>query len=318
MKSELELRIIKHLRSQAALFELDGAALRADRILNWGGFVAHSFKVGDGKRSIHLKLATEQEDMRRWMVVHELLEQEYRAPKVLAWVDIPDTSFGGLVFEHIEGATWDTVGRPGLIHDLEALLNRLHGDERLANQIGEGPRTYRQCWELRYRDQFEADLETIRDCRPASVTDDRLTWMEQESREVLALASRHDAFEGTTRAPCHWDLWQNNVMVEESGRWWVLDWDGLGVGDEAEDAATLVWPFVFGTNQDWREFLTRTENGPFADRMDLHLRAITLDYVIDILADWADCDVPEWRDEVRQTKERQHTQFLDWYRSRWG
>jgi hypothetical protein len=31
--------------------------------------------------------------------------------------------------------------------------------------------------------------------------------------------------------------------------------------------------------------------------MDLHLRAIALDYLIDVLADWADCDVPEWRDE---------------------
>jgi hypothetical protein len=52
--------------------------------------------------------------------------------------------------------------------------------------------------------------------------------------------------------------------------------------------------------------------------MDLHLRATTLDYVIDVLADWADCDVPEWWEGVRRRKEADHVQYLDWYRSRWG
>jgi hypothetical protein len=52
--------------------------------------------------------------------------------------------------------------------------------------------------------------------------------------------------------------------------------------------------------------------------MDLHIRAIALDYLIDVLADWVECDVAEWRDRVRIKKEAEHSQYLDWYRSRWG
>jgi len=83
----------------------------------------------------------------------------------------------------------------------------------------------------------------------------------------------------------------------------VLDWDGLAVGDAAEDLATLVWPFVHSEGRDWRELIEFDGDGPLAARMDLHVRAITLDYLIDVLADWADCNVPEWRDEVRRRKE---------------
>ena len=107
-------------------------------------------------------------------------------------------------------------------------------------------------------------------------------------------------------------------MVEKSGEWWVLDWDSLAVGDEAEDFATLVWPLVNSQNEDWRTLLGGDWDGSFAVRMDMHLRAITLDYVIDVLADWAECDVPEWRDEVRLRKEAEHHRYFDWYRSRWG
>ena len=89
------------------------------------------------------------------------------------------------------------------------------------------------------------------------------------------------------------------------------------MGDEAEDLATLVWPFVHSTGQDWRGLLSDEGDERFSARMDLHVRAIALDYLIDVLADWAECDVPEWRDEVRRRKEEEHRQYLDWYLSRW-
>jgi hypothetical protein len=90
------------------------------------------------------------------------------------------------------------------------------------------------------------------------------------------------------------------------------------VGDEAEDFATLVFPLICSQGKDWRAFLGEVGDGPFAARMDLHLRAISLDYLIDVLADWADCDVPEWREQVRRQKEAEHHWYFDWYRSRWG
>jgi hypothetical protein len=165
--AELTERLVGYFRGCAGTFGLDAEALTAERVLNWGGFVAHSFRVGDGRRSLHVKLAAEQQDLRRWLAVHDLLEQHYRAPRVLAWVDIPGTPLVGLVFEHIDGETWDTASRAGLLQDVKGLLDRLHADEQLAALIGDGPRSYSECWELRYREQFEQDLEAVRECRPA-------------------------------------------------------------------------------------------------------------------------------------------------------
>jgi hypothetical protein len=311
-------QVSSYFRAESGRFGLAPESLRVERILNWGGFGGYSYTIGDGDRTIHVKLTTEPADLRRWLSVHDHLERHYRAPRVLAWVDIPGTPLGGLVFEHIDGATWDIAAHPELIVNLRDLLDRLHADRRLADQIGDAPRTYRECWKLRYRDQFEQDLIAVRASRPGSVTDARLRWMEDESRKVLALAEENAAFDGTTRAPCHWDLWPNNVMVDRAGGWWVLDWDSLAVGDKAEDLATLAWPFVYADGKDWRDLLGEGGDGPFAARMDLHLRAITLDYVIDVLADWAECEVPEWRERVCPIKEDEHHRYLDWYRSRWG
>jgi thiamine kinase-like enzyme len=315
---DLQRHLASYFQSEAARFQLDAGSLKLERVLNWGGLGSHSYRVGDGERSIQVKLATDQTEMQRWQAVHDRLEHEYHAPKVLAWVDLPGTRYGGLVFEHIDGKTWDTAAHPELLPDLRSLLLRLHCDGRLAQKLGDGPRSYRDCWEMRYREQFEEDLKTVRASRPESITDARLSWMEQEARAVLALAVGNDAFEGTSLSPCHWDLWPDNVLVEGTGRWWVLDWDSLAVGDEAEDLATLAWPFVFSQGKTWRELIGEQGNRRFGARMDLHLRAISLDYLIDVLADWAECDVPEWREEVQKRKETEHQQYYDWYRSRWG
>src|SRR5262249_36363164 len=153
--------IRSHFRAESGRFGLHPETLKADRVLNWGGFVGHSYTIGDGDRSIHVKLTTEPTELRRWLSIHDHLERDYRAPRVLAWADIPGTPLGGLVFEHIDGETWDTAARPALVQDLRDLLGRLHADRLLAGRIGDGPRSYRECWDLRYRDQFEQDLIAI-------------------------------------------------------------------------------------------------------------------------------------------------------------
>jgi hypothetical protein len=90
------------------------------------------------------------------------------------------------------------------------------------------------------------------------------------------------------------------------------------VGDAAEDLATLVWPFVHSEGTDWLDLFGFEGDGPFAARMDLRVRAIALDDLIDVLADWADCDVPEWRDKVRSRKEEELPRYLNWYSRRRG
>jgi hypothetical protein len=101
--------VLAYFRAEAGKFGLDAGSLTIRRVLNWGGFAAPSYHVGDGRRSIHAKLSADPGGMRRWLAVRDVLEGDYHAPPVLAWVDVPGTPFGGLVFEHIDGDTWDTA-----------------------------------------------------------------------------------------------------------------------------------------------------------------------------------------------------------------
>jgi hypothetical protein len=165
---DLQQHLANYFRSEAGRFQLDAGSLNLEREFNDGGFGSHSYRVGDGERSIHVKLATDQREMRRWLAVHDWLDSNYCAPKVLEWADVPGTPYGGLVFEYIDGKTWDTATRPGLVADLRSLLERLHGDGCLAQKLGDGPRGYRHCWEMRYREQFEEDLKPSGTNRAAS------------------------------------------------------------------------------------------------------------------------------------------------------
>jgi hypothetical protein len=103
----LKEHVLASFRDEAGRFGLGAGSLTARRVLNWGGFVSHSYRVGDGRRSVHVKLATatDRRGMRRWLAVHNRLEGDYHAPPVLGWVDLIGAPFGGLVFEHLEGET---------------------------------------------------------------------------------------------------------------------------------------------------------------------------------------------------------------------
>jgi hypothetical protein len=112
--TDLRREVEKYFNNENPL-GLKTGHVQVERVLNWGGFVTSSFQVSDGERRIHVKLAAEQPEMRRWMAVHEYLEQHYRAPRVLAWVDLPGTTYGGLAFEWIIGRPWDVREQPELL-----------------------------------------------------------------------------------------------------------------------------------------------------------------------------------------------------------
>ncbi len=316
---DLQQKVEAWLNSNPPI-NLHKGQVRVQHVLNWGGFVTSSFHVSDGEHSAHLKLgrSAEQYQMRRWLSVHERLEQHYRAPRILEWVEVPGTDRAGLLFEHISGSTWDIETRPALMREIVKLLGKLHQDDELVRDLGDPARTYRDCWERRYREFFEDDLDAVRRDQPPFVSNASLEWMQQESKKIIAIGEEHWAFDGVSRSACHLDLWQDNVMLDNSGDWWILDWDGLAVGDPAEDYATLLWPLVHRQGKNWRDALGANFDAAFEARMELHLRAITLDHVVDPLADWVECDIPEWMGEVRARKQREHVECLDLYRAKWG
>lgn len=313
------LRLLDRARDR---WKLGDGRIDIEPVLNWGGFTNSSFRVSGPARTLHVKLAAApgQAELRRWLAVHEHLTRHYHGPRVLGWLDVSGAARAGLVFEHIDGRPWDFSAQPQRVTDIIDVLDHLHRDDGLAAQLGDGPRTFRQCWAMRYREQFEEDLKLVRTRRPPFVRETSLQWMEAESAKLLALGRDHPALAGVTRTPCHWDAWSGNVMIGGDGSLRILDWDGLAVGDAALDCATAVWAHVMELKQDWRTLLRDADAGDpsFAQRVDLHLRAITLDWTIDVLADWIESDATPWGAQVRARNEALHVRHLAWYRERWG
>src|SRR5262245_41382035 len=70
---------------------------------NWGGFVNHSFSVTDGSVRYHLKITDESDRITRFQTLldlHEVLEDRYRTPKLIDWVDLPEVGFAGFLQQH--------------------------------------------------------------------------------------------------------------------------------------------------------------------------------------------------------------------------
>jgi hypothetical protein len=95
--ADLERLLEGYFRAHAERFPFDTEALRVEHVLNWGGFGAHSFRVSDGHRALHVKLSADHQGMRRWLKVHDHLETEYHARPILEWLALPGTSLAGLI-----------------------------------------------------------------------------------------------------------------------------------------------------------------------------------------------------------------------------
>lgn len=323
--SALEARVADHFRAHAAKYGLR-ASVRARYVLNWGGFVNASFTVTDGATSFHLKLTGDEArvtGLNRWRALREPLEARYRAPAMVDWVTLPGTPFQGPLFRHIAGHAPDLVRaadvRLGVLH----LAAGLHRDQ----ELGAALRRYEVAGSLadafcgHYISRFDEDLAIVARELPAFVSPDLLAWMGRETRRLEALAHASAAFAAPTASPVHGDLHAQNVLVAETGEWYLLDWDDLALGDPAADYSVLLWPLVRERPPGaWKLYPVPGAADPaFAERMELYLRARLLDEVVDVLADWIDAaTVSERREDIRAQKRREHEQALVDYGARYG
>ncbi len=322
---QLTDHVLRGVRPRAAELGLAGERLQVEYVLNWGGFVAASFTVSDGDRRLHLKLSSSVDGrtaLRRWEALHRNLEQRYHAPDLIAWIEVTGTAYGGLMFEHISGQTLDLRRRPEFFNRVASVIESLHGDRELARIIeSDGiDRTHLDGFRSRYIEMFEEDLSFIADSLPPFVSRETFDWMESETRRLEQLAIESRAFEGRAMTPIHGDLWPNNILVTAEGDWFLVDWDDLSLGDPALDYATLAWPLTHGEDSiDWRRLPIPISDVDFAGRMSVYQRALMLDWVIDVLADWKDCEsAPQYRDLVRDQKRNHHLFYLEMYRARYG
>ena len=305
--------------SHAAGFGLDGDHIQVRYVLNQGGFVNTSLQVRDGRAALHVKLATTakgQAALHRWHRLDDLLRR-HRAPPILGWIDVGMAA--GLVFPLLDGVV--PAPSAGVTRGVLDQLQGLWRDEALAEELVEGAAvTAADCYVGTYHDRFCADLDAIEADPPPFVGEAGLSWMRDEAARLEREVWDGPAFAERVTTPIHGDLWLNNVLWQDGGSWWLLDWDDLQVGDPALDVATLTGP----TADDLRplKHLDQAEavlKGRAWDRLAVLGRASLLDWVIDPLADWIEAAAaPIDLAAVRAGKERVHRGALALYRELYG
>ena len=295
--------------------------MQVEYVLNWGGFVNYSFRISDGARGFHLKLAADAEQvelLQRVRRLHEILERRYRAPRMIDWVQIPETSFQGPLFELIRGRPAQELS-PSLAESVFPVLNRLHGDHELALRLAE-EMSARSCLDTflhTYVRRFREDLASIAESPPAFLHQATVEWMREQAVHLERQARASPAFAEWSRSPIHGDLWLDNLLVAEDGGCYLLDWDELALGDPALDWATLLGP---SARRPWPLDVQLVpdaipRDAGLRERLVLYARASLLDWVIDPLADYIEAErFPEYTEAVRAEKERVHRAAVASYR----
>lgn len=315
----LGMLVRDHFREHAVEYSLAADGVTARYVLNWGGFVNFSYRVTDGRRAYHLKLAVtedRQAPLRRWYKVRDLLVP-YHAPPIVDWIELGVAA--GLLFSVVPGSVPPLSAL--VIDALVPVLGALYGDVRLAEALREAETvTARDGYLAIIHDRLTEDLRGITQAPPPFVDPARLQWMHDETERLRLAIESSAAFDEPLSSPVHGDLWLNNIHWAGRDEWSVLDWDDMRIGDPAADLAALLGP----TASDLRplkmaERAHAALTAPQRARLPLLGRATVLDWVIDPLSDWVDAHVSATHlHEVRAEKERVHREALATYRAMYG
>jgi phosphotransferase family enzyme len=290
---------------------------RVEYVMNWGGFVNHSFHVFDGAARFHLKLGDDADRFRVWRDTHRILESRYHAPAFVRWLEFPEIGYAGFLQQHVEGATASFQNDPALLTQLIQTADHLHEDAELRGYLAAVgmPRSRLDYFVDTYIQRFTSDLEIIGTDRPAFISDSLFRWMQDEVQELRKAAALVTGFHELALQPVHGDLHEGNVLVARE-EWFIVDWDDLSLGDPAVEFAILLWPVVFATGRSWKTFTLPSTVWDFAERIAIAFRAQLLDAVIDSIADYVAAGiVPERQAEVQEVKRREHERALGLYRA---
>jgi aminoglycoside phosphotransferase (APT) family kinase protein len=315
------------LHEHAARLPFDVGDARLEVAPSGGGFANTSFRVRAGEGRWHLKLgsADASAGLRCWAAVHERLTSHYRAPTMILSAAAPEAGAWGALFEHVTGRGARVLTSEAL-DEVVAMLTALHGDRALAGALIEvaaagSPETL--CLEHyleNHDERFRADLESIPPDLPFLAPGDH-DWMWSEVEALESHVRSAPAFQVSTRASVHGDLWSDNLLVAGDGTWHVVDWDDLRIGDPVVDYATVLGPAPHDLRGIDASRLARPLplDAPARERMRTYARATLLDWVIDPLADWVDAGAAGAEASRLQTeKQRVHSEAKALYRARWG
>jgi hypothetical protein len=255
---------------------------------NHAGSRKLSFACRIGATSLWARVAADADEERAlttWSRVAPLLAERHHAPPVLDVLEVGGRTT--LLFPYVEAPAGSPTSLRARRDEAGAVLDRLHADAALADLLGP-PTTTAACFQGIWLDRFEADLEVVAGYLPPDVH-------AYLSDEVADLATRVAALEGEAPAAVHGDPWPENWLVG-ADRLWLLDWEGLAVGDPVLDDAVL----AHHTGGPW----------PSDPAYDVARRALLLDDALDVAADWVEAADPV----VRRIKEAAYLRGLEAYR----
>ena len=247
----------------------------------------------DGER-LWVRVAADEEEhaaLLRWAEHAARLSERYAAPPLLDRFVVEGRA--ALVFPFLRAPVATRAGLAAWTGELSAVLGALHADAELAAALGPpvtAGRAFTDVWISR----FVADLAVTE----GYLDRDEHLWLTDEV-EALAGLIAGPAFDQPVHSAVHGDPWHENLLLGED-RFWLLDWEDLAVGDPVVDEA-IVHMDAHGPDAGW----------PDTERHRVARRALILDAVIDVAADWVEATDPV----VRATKERGWRAGLEAYRA---
>ncbi|WP_238327839.1 phosphotransferase family protein [Paenibacillus gorillae] len=319
--------------AHASSLGLNPARIDVKSIWNPGGLTNQSYRVSDGNTTRHMKLAPPRkaDRLKRWASVSSELAERYHAPRLIAEIKdeiIPGYTYG-LVFEFIKAKPLSEAADPGPVAlQVLELLQQLQQDERIREILAEeaAAPSYADAFNEEYMERLTEDMEGIRTAKESLdfVTEQDLDGFDREVEVLRQLASDSPAFQHIAKDVVHNDIHWDNILVEETGRFWIIDWDDLSAaGDAAMDYSVLLW--TLHESAEWPKWqeqameLAGMGTGGITDRLEFYFRAKLLDDVIDVLADYVEVDgVPEWMEKTRQRAKAIHLRSYPEYIRRYG
>lgn len=282
---------VRHVRHALAAALGPGASV--EHRPNHTGAGKLSFAVRLGDRRLWAKVAADADEevsLETWAEMAGLLFDRHGAPELLDVLSIDGHT--ALLFPYVDAppATRATLHAR---HDEAAeLLAGLHADRELAERLGE-PTTTARCFREVWIERFEGDLAVIE----GYVAKDVHAYL---ADQVDVLADLVDTLDDEVHSAVHGDPWHENVLLAPD-RMWLLDWEGLTIGDPVLDDAILRHDALGTDPRLWPDTPADTTA----------LRALMLDGVVDSAADWIENADPI----VRRQKEATYLAELETYRA---
>ena len=285
-------------RVQDALVAALGPDAHVEHRFNHTGTDKLSFAVQVRGRALWVKVAANEDadwPLTTWSRVADLLAERHAAPPLLDTLAVDGRT--ALVFPFIDVP----VATRGTLHErfgeARSVLTGLHGDAALADLLGP-PTTTAECLRAVWLERFVADLDII----DGYVAKDLHAYL---ADEVEALGILIADLDGPVDAPVHGDPWHENFLVSPE-RLWLLDWEDLSVGDPVVDDAILLHDALGTDPHLW----------PDEPVHAVARRALMLDAVVDVAADWVEAGLLTGGDPlVRRRKETAYLAGLEAYRN---